>query len=65
MTRLEANIEIINKILKIAHQLPDFRFHQLLQYMGIEITEYLGYFDIQVVADEFYLESEHLLNRIK
>ena len=54
MTRLEANIKILNITKQLAYMFPDTRFIQLLT----TIDAILG-------TDQFYEESEVTLNRIK
>lgn len=54
MTRLEANIKILNITKQLAYMFPDMRFIQLLT----TIDAILG-------TDQFYEESEVTLNRIK
>lgn len=54
MTRLEANIKILNITKQLAYIFPDMRFIQLLT----TVDAILG-------ADQFYEESEVTLNRIK
>ena len=54
MTRLEANIKILNITKQLAYMFPDMRFIQLLMV----IDAILG-------TDQFYEESEVTLNRIK
>ena len=54
MTRLEANIKILNITKQLAYMFPDMRFIQLLT----TVDAILG-------NDQFYEESEVTLNRIK
>ena len=54
MTRLEANIKILNITKQLAYMFPDMRFIQLLTT-----------FDAILGTDQFYEESEVTLNRIK
>ena len=54
MTRIEANREILKRISEIVERFPDWRFHQILQNMGIE----------NVGADKFYEESVDTLDGI-
>ena len=54
MTRLEANIKILNITKQLAYMFPDMRFIQLLT----TVDAILG-------IDQFYEESEVTLNRIK
>lgn len=54
MTRLEANIKILNITKQLAYMFPDMRFIQLLTTV-----------DAIFGTDQFYEESEVTLNRIK
>lgn len=54
MTRLEANIKILNITKQLAYMFPDMRFIQLLTTV-----------DVIISTDQFYEESEVTLNRIK
>ena len=54
MTRLEANIKILNITKQLAYMFPDMRFIQLLTTI-----------DVILGTDQFYEESEVTLNRIK
>ena len=54
MTRLEANIKILNITKQLAYMFPDMRFIQLLTTV-----------DVILGTDQFYEESEFTLNRIK
>lgn len=54
MTRLEANIKILNITKQLTYMFPDMRFIQLLT----TVDAILG-------TDQFYEESEVTLNRIK
>ena len=54
MTRLEANIKILDITKQFAYMFPDMRFIQLLT----TVDAILG-------TDQFYEESEVTLNRIK
>ena len=54
MTRLEANIKILNITKQLAYMFPNMRFIQLLT----TVDAILG-------TDQFYEESEVTLNRIK
>ena len=40
MTRQEANRKLLEKIAKVVEAEPDWRFHQILQNIGIEIPNY-------------------------
>ena len=54
MTRLEANIKILNITKQLTYMFPDMRFIQLLTTV-----------DVILGTDQFYEESEVTLNRIK
>ena len=54
MTRLEANIKILNITKQLAYMFSDMRFIQLLTIV-----------DAILGTDQFYEESEVTLNRIK
>lgn len=54
MTRLEANIKILNIVEQLVHEFPDMRFIQLLMVI-----------DAVIDTDQFNEESEVTLNRIK
>lgn len=54
MTRLEANREIVKNIANTIESNPDWRFHQILQNLGIEIPG----------LDQWYEESETSLDRM-
>lgn len=54
MTRLEANRKILEKISEIVETQPDWRFHQILQNMGIESPG----------CDQWYDESSRTLEDI-
>lgn len=45
MTRQEANRKILEKISKVVEAEPDWRFHQILQNMGIEDINRDQWFD--------------------
>ena len=54
MTRLEANIKILDITKQLAIMFPDMRFIQLLTIIDVILGD-----------DQFYEESEVTLNRIK
>ena len=54
MTRLEANRLIVEQIKAAIEAYPAWRFHQILQNIGVE----------QPVADQWYEESEDTLKNI-
>ena len=55
MTRQEANRQILELVGKAVEEFPDWRFHQILQNMGIE----------QPAIDQWYEESDETLCNIK
>ena len=55
MTRLEANRSIVNLIKETVEAYPDWRFHQILQNIGVEIPG----------IDQWYEESTDTLFNIK
>jgi len=54
MTRQEANRKILEKIALIVEREPDWRFHQILQNIGVEDRSY----------DQWHDESELTLQSI-
>lgn len=61
MTRLEANIKILNIVEQLVHEFPDMRFIQLL--MVIDAVIDTNQFVINI--DQFNEESSVTLERIK
>jgi hypothetical protein len=61
MTRQAANYEILNKLYAIVEKHPDWRFHQILQNLDINLR------DVATLRcfDQFYEESEETLKRVK
>jgi len=57
MTRLDANREIVKTISAAVEEFPDWRFHQIMQNLGLE----LGNPD----WDPWYEESEKTLAQLK
>ena len=57
MTRQEANREILKYLTMMVELVPDWRFHQILQNIDLNIRG-LG-------PDQFYEESTETLERIK
>ena len=55
MTRLEANRSIVNLIKETIEEYPDWRFHQILQNIGVE----------KPGTDQWYEESTETLRNIK
>jgi len=63
--RLEENRELIKLLSELVEKNPSERFHQILRNNGF-ITEYRDDTNMPVYwENEFYLESENLLNRVK
>jgi hypothetical protein len=60
MTRQAVNYEILNKLYAIVEQHPDWRFHQILQNLDVNLR------DVATLRcfDQFYEESEETLERI-
>jgi len=59
MTRREANLEILRLIYEYVYANPEQRFTQILHNMFIVYENDKG-----GLRDEFYLESEDLLERV-
>jgi hypothetical protein len=61
MNRLEANREILNLLRAAVEQHPDWRFHQILQNLDVNLR------DVATLKcfDQFYEESEETLERVK
>lgn len=61
MTRQAANYEILNILYAIVEKHPDWRFHQILQNLDVNIR------DVKTLRclDQFYEESEETLKRVK
>ena len=55
MNRQDANRKILELISRVVEDSPDWRFHQILQNLGIE----------QPTIDQWYEESEETLCNIK
>ena len=60
MARQAANYEILNKLYAAVEQHPDWRFHQILQNLDVNLR------DVTTLKcfDQFYEESEETLERI-
>lgn len=56
MTRFETNKMILHLIEECVNAYPDWRFHQILQNIGVTTSE---------GGDMFFEESDETLNRIK
>ena len=54
MTRQQANEQILKDIREAVNAFPDWRFHQILQNIGVE----------QPAIDQWYEESEDTLKNI-
>ena len=71
MTRAAANRKLVEKLAEIVHKYPDLRFSQILQNFDfvqtkeimIDHPHHRAYPEL-VWEDEFYLESEDLLERV-
>ena len=63
--RLVCNMEIIRILTQAAENNPDLRFGQLLSALNIVQNVSDSMTEDPVWKDEFYLESNELLNRIK
>lgn len=61
MTRQAANYEILNTLYAIVERYPDWRFHQILQNLQINLREVTEF----KCLDQFYEESEETLERVK
>lgn len=60
MTRQEVNRKILEKISAVVEREPDWRFHQILINMGIEVPEP----NDRNYIDPWFEESEVTLNEI-
>ena len=60
MTCQAANYEILNKLYAVVEQHPDWRFHQILQNLDINLR------DMATLKcfDQFYETSEETLERV-
>lgn len=60
MKRIEANREILNLLWAAVEQHPDWRFHQILQNLDVNLR------DVATLKcfDQFYEESEETLERM-
>lgn len=66
MTRLEANRQILSILKTLVETYPDWRFGQLMRNADVvDQVPNAGDGSFYVWADEFNLESEALLKRIK
>jgi hypothetical protein len=61
MTRQAANYEILNILYAIVEKHPDWRFHQILQNLQINLREVTEF----KCLDQFYEDSEETLERVK
>jgi hypothetical protein len=61
MNRLKANRKILSILSAIVEQHPDWRFHQILQNVGVNIRDVTEC----KCLDQFYEESDDTLDRIK
>lgn len=55
MNRQEANRKILELVSRAVEDFPDWRFHQILQNLGVE----------QPAIDQWYEESEETLCNVK
>jgi hypothetical protein len=60
MTRQAANYEILNKLYAVVEQHPDWRFHQILQNLDVNLRDVTEF----KCLDQFYEESEETLERV-
>lgn len=60
MTRQAANYEILNKLYVIVEKHPDWRFHQILQNLDVNLRDVTEF----KCLDQFYEESEETLERV-
>lgn len=61
MTRQEANRKIVNLLSAAVEQHPDWRFHQILQNLFINLRVVPEF----RCLDQFHEESEETLNRVE
>ena len=61
MNRQEANRKILNLLSAAVEQYPDWRFHQILQNLHINLRDVTEF----KCLDQFYEESEETLDRIE
>lgn len=63
--RLAENRELVKLLSELVENNPSERFHQILRNNGF-ITEHIDEHNMPVYwENEFYLESENVLNRVK
>ena len=55
MNRQDANRKILELVSRAVEEFPDWRFHQILQNLGVE----------QPAIDQWYEESDETLRNIK
>ena len=65
MTRLEANIKILNIVEQLVHEFPDMRFIQLLMVIDAVIDTNQFTIDIDQFNEESNVTLERIKNRIK
>ena len=65
MTRLEANIKILNIVEQLVHEFPDMRFIQLLMVIDAVIDTNQFAIDIDQFNEESSVTLERIKNRIK
>lgn len=61
MKRQKANRKILSLLSAAVEQYPDWRFHQILQNLQINLRDVTEF----KCQDQFYEESEETLDRIK
>lgn len=66
MNRQEANRKILSMLSDIVEQHPDWRFHQILQNLRINLLDQNdGVVSESKCIDQFYEESEETLKRVE
>jgi hypothetical protein len=70
MTRMEANLKLIEILTRLTYQYPDLRFSQMLFNFGFvkdaskDVMTATGPETTRCWADEYYIESSELVKRI-
>ena len=66
MNRQEANRKILNLLQTVVEQYPDWRFHQILQNLHVNLRDTNdGVVSEDKCLDLFFEESEETFNRIE
>ena len=65
MTRLEANIKILNIVEQLVHEFPDMRFIQLLMVIDAVIDTNQFVINIDQFNEESIVTLERIKNKIK